>query len=91
MGSYGGKKEKKLTRKESKLQRLIQNGASVERLIEAAIEVRESRIRVLQSKQSNNPKSYEQREVVLGLEDAVNALQNTPVEVVIAEFRCGNA
>jgi hypothetical protein len=91
MGSYGGKKEKKLTRKESKLQRLIQNGASVERLIEAAIEVRESRIRVLRSKQSNNPSSYEQREVVLGLEDAVNALQNTPVEVVIAEFRRGNA
>ena len=82
------KKSIKLTRKESNLRRLLAQGASLKKLLDAASEVRESRVRVVRSRLSENPQGYVERSVIQKAEQKIASIRNTPLEAILSEFRC---
>jgi len=82
------KKKERLDRLESDLRRLLERGASQERLLKAASEIRDCRIRVLRAKQNQIPESNAaERAAFLKLEAEIAALRATPAEVVLTEFQ----
>jgi hypothetical protein len=81
------KKLDRLKRVESNLRRLLVRGASEEKLLEAATEVRDCRIRVLRAKQNKNPeRTPEERAAFLKIEDKIAALKTLTPETVLAGF-----
>jgi hypothetical protein len=84
---YHGKKRERLKRQEDALRRLIRRGASRDKLLKAALEVRDCRIRVLRVKQATNPeRNQEERAAFIKVERDIEALQAVTADEVLAEF-----
>jgi hypothetical protein len=84
---YHRKKKERLERLESSLKRLISRGASQEKLLKVALEVRGCRIRVLRANQNQNPeRNAAERAAFLKLESQVDALRVATAESVLADF-----
>jgi hypothetical protein len=82
------KKLDRLKRLETDLRRMLDRGASDEKLLEVAAEIRECRVRVLRAKQNKNPeRNPAERAAFLKLRDQIAVLQATSDETVLAEFR----
>ena len=81
------KKSDRLERVEGDLRRLITRGAGQDKLLEAAAEVRDCRIRVLKAKQNQNPeRNPKERATFLRMSAKIRTLQTMPAETVLAEF-----
>ena len=82
------KKKQILARKEAALQRLVDSNAPVTKLVAAADEVRDARIRVL----------HVQRSIIVPKDDAdvlyakidrkIQTIADTPTSAILAEFGC---
>ena len=86
------KKRELLLKKEQELHRLIERGAEHEKLLVAALEVRDARIRVLRAKQNQNPESNaEERAIFLKDGEAIKDLLTLTPEAVLADYfsSCG--
>ena len=84
---YHRKKKESLARKEGALRRLVEHGADPEKLLNAALEVRDGRIAVLRAKQNQNPeRNAAERAVFLKDQDAIRALSEMTAKMVLAEF-----
>jgi len=84
---YHGKKRDRLEKKEDDLRRLIARGVGQEKLLKAASEIREGRIRVLRAGQNQNPESNaELRAAFLALSDRIEALKALSDEAVLATY-----
>jgi len=84
---YHRKKKERLNRLEQDLRRLVYNGASGERLLTAATEICDCRIRVLRAKQNQNPeRNATERAAFLKLEAEIAALRSLPAQAVLSEF-----
>jgi hypothetical protein len=82
------KKKDRLARLETDLRRLLQRGASQEKLLEIAREIRDCRIRVLRARQYEIPeRNAVERAAVLKLETRIAALRATPPEAVLNEYQ----
>jgi hypothetical protein len=82
------KKLERLRRLEADLRRLIGLAASEEKLLKAAAEIRDCRIRVLRAKQNKNPeRTVEEKAVFLKDDDKIAALGELSPEAVLAEYR----
>ena len=82
------KKIEHLAKKEMELRRLIDRGASQDKLLQAALEVREGRIRVLRAKQ--NKTHPEEVATFQKDESAIQALKALTAEAVLAEYLSGS-
>lgn len=83
---YHGKKRDRLERLEERLRRLIGRGASEEKLLVAALAIRDCRIAVLRARQNQNPESDAQlRAAFLELQNKIDALKALSAEAVLAE------
>ena len=70
------KKLDRLKRLEADLRRLINRGASEEKLLETAAEIRDCRIRVLRAKQNKNPeRTPQERAAFLKIDGQIAALR----------------
>ena len=77
----------RLARREHNLRRLIARGASREKLLKAALAIRDGRIRVLRAKQYQNASvSFVDRAVRLQYEEDIKVLQSLTAEAVLAEY-----
>jgi hypothetical protein len=84
---YHGKKRDRLHKLEDDLRRLIEHGASHEKLLQLAIEVRDCRIRVLRAEQNKNPeRTAEERAKFLEIGEKINAVRAMTAEEVLAPF-----
>jgi len=84
------KKKERLDRQEENLRRLIDRGASRERLLKAALEVRDGRVRVVRAKQNQNPeRNAAERAVFLKDEDEIKVLRALIAEEVLSEYLPG--
>jgi hypothetical protein len=84
---YHRKKQERLERNEEVLRRLIERGASREKLLKAALELRDGRIRVLRAKQNQNPeRNVRERAVYLKDEEKIKVLRAVTAEAILAEF-----
>jgi hypothetical protein len=82
------KKKERLDRLENDLRRLLELGASQEKLLTAATEVRDCRIRVLRAKQNQIPeRNAAERAAFLKLETEIAELRTTPAEAILTEYR----
>lgn len=81
------KKKEHLLDRENDLRRLIERDASKEKLREAAIQIREARIRVARVKQVIGPQSMVDNEVRIRIENELAALQALSAEEILAEYR----
>jgi hypothetical protein len=82
------KKQERLDRLEKDLRRLLEFGASQEKLLTAATQIRDCRIRVLRAKQNQIPeRTAAERAAFLKLEAKITALRATPAENILTEFR----
>lgn len=80
------KKKEHLLDRENDLRRLLDREASNEKLLEAAIQVREARIRVARVKQVIGPQSMVDNDVRIRIEGEIASLQALSAEQVLAEF-----
>jgi hypothetical protein len=81
------KKKESLARKKMQLRRLIVAGADREKLLQAALKVRDGRISVLRAKQNQNPeRNANERAVFLNDEEKIRALRALSAEAILAEF-----
>ena len=81
------KKLRRLAKKELELQRLTERGASLEKLLKVAAEIRDCRIRVLKADQNKNPeRNAEERAEFLRDAERIKALQSLTAEAVLTEF-----
>jgi hypothetical protein len=81
------KKKERLAKKERELQRLIERGASREKLLQAALEVRDGRIRVLRALQNQNPeRNAKDRAIFLKHTDQIKVLLDLTAEMVLDEY-----
>ena len=81
------KKKDRLVRKVRDLRRLLERGATREKLLKEALEVRDCKIRVLKAKQANNSRhTAEARRGYLKLDSEIEALQSLTAEMVLDEF-----
>jgi hypothetical protein len=82
------KKIEQLEKRERTLKRLLDSGATREKLLAAASDVRDARIRVLRAKQNElNP----MEEVAFQrLKAKIAAIQEVPAEKILAEFSKSN-
>jgi hypothetical protein len=84
------KKKERLAKKRRELQRLIEQGASREKLLKVALEVRDGMIRALRAKQNQNPEcNPQERAIFLKDEAEIQALRKLTAEVVLAEYVSG--
>ena len=87
---YHRKKKEHLAKKEQELRRLIERSASREKLLIAALEVRDGRIRVLRALQNQNPeRNARERALFLKHGDQIKALLALTPEIVLAEYQPG--
>jgi len=80
------KRIRSLRRKEGELRRLIDREASEKKLLAAASEVREARIRVLRVKQYSNPETCVDRATYVKIEDEINAIRALSEEAVLGDY-----
>ena len=81
------KKLDRLKRVEGDLRRLLARGAGLDKLLKAAAEVRDCRVRVLKARQNKIPeRTAVERAAFLKLHARVQELQAMPAENVLAEF-----
>jgi len=81
------KKKDGLRRDEQALRRLIERGASRRKLLNAALRVRDDRIRVLRAKQNQNlERNATERADFLRDEEKIKALKLVTPEMILAEF-----
>jgi predicted RNA-binding Zn ribbon-like protein len=89
MASFVANHQKKigrLAKRVKNLRRLIKHGSSPDKLLKAALEIRDGRIRVLRAKQNQNPASAEERVVFLRDEEQIKAVAELTAEQVLAEY-----
>ena len=80
------KKIGRLAKRVKNLRRLIKQGSSRDKLLKAALEIRDGRIRVLRAKQNQNPESATERAVFLREEEEIKAVGELSAEQVLAEY-----
>jgi hypothetical protein len=81
------KKKAKLKRKEASLRRLIASGATREKLLDAALAVRDARVRAQSANQYQQGRvNFEDRTLRLKFDRQLTALQSITPEAVLAEF-----
>jgi hypothetical protein len=78
------KKVERLAKKEQELRRLIERGATRDRLLKVATEIRDGRIRVLRARQ--NKAHPENIGAMQKAEAAIKAIQALSTESVLAEY-----
>jgi hypothetical protein len=81
------KKKEQLQKKEEELLRLIRRQAERGKLLLAALEIRDARIRVLRAKQNQNPeRNPKERSIFLQDQAKIDALRQVTAESVLAEY-----
>jgi hypothetical protein len=87
-GQDHGKKIEQLNKREQKLRRLIGRGAAQNKLLQAALEVRDGRICVLRARR-NKAQLVLERESPQAERAAIEALRALSAEAVLAEYLSG--
>lgn len=89
---YKEKKRDRLKRLEKDLSRLMERGATDEKLLGAAEEIRDCRVRVLKAVQSQIPQmNAEERNRFLRLGEQIRLAAAVTPEQVLAEFQAGQS
>ena len=80
------KKQQILGRKELALRRLIDRGAAPEKLMSAAADVRDARIRALRARRATIVPKNDAYVQYAKIDDKIQALLNTPLLSILADF-----
>jgi hypothetical protein len=80
------KKKQILARKEAALQRLVDTAASAVKLVAAAQDVRDARIRVLRAQRAIIVPKAEADVVYAKIDRKIEVIANTPASNIVAEF-----
>lgn len=80
------KKKQILARKKSALQRFIDGYADVRRLIEAAEDVRDARVRVVRARRATIVPKGDAEVQYQRLDERIQAIEETPADAILAEF-----
>ncbi len=82
------KKKQILGRKESALKRLISSGAPSGKLIAAAEDVRDARIRVLRAQRATVVPKDDAHMIYERIDRRIRSILEVPIESILAEFGC---
>lgn len=82
------KKKQILARKEATLQRLIDANAAADKLITAAEEVRDARIRVMRAQRSTLVPKGDADTQYAKIDAKIDTLSNTSAATILSEFGC---
>jgi hypothetical protein len=81
------KKKRQLEKKVAQLRRLMARGADPEKLLEAALEVRDARVSALRARHNEHSRTSDvNRDVRLRMDRRLNELRSITAEAVLAEF-----
>ena len=80
------KKKWILDRKESALQRLVDADAPADKLIAAAEDVRDARIRVLRAQRATIVPKDDAQILYAKIDDRIQAVRDTPITSILSEF-----
>lgn len=82
------KKKQILGRKESTLKRLISSNASSDKLVAAAEDVRDARVRVLRAHRATVVPKDDAQTLYDKIDRRIKSILETPIKSILAEFGC---